>query len=162
MKAVMHGYARSCGTKEDKRSMTLPDIAESPVGRLRRHTTVLVISSYGAIRRLVCRHLTHEGFRCFEADSAIEALEVLWIVAAGKIDLIIVDADVPDIGAAALVRASRERWIEQSVLFLLGNPTQLTEGEVSSVRGVVLPKPFTRAQLLGGVGRALERRRVPR
>jgi DNA-binding response OmpR family regulator len=142
--------------------MSLPEVAESSLRKLRRHTTVLVISSYGSIRRLVCRHLSHEGFRCFEADSAVEALEVLWIVAPGKIDLIIVDADVPDIGAAALVRASRERWIEQCVLFLLGNPTQLTAGEVSSVRGVVQPKPFTRVQLLGSVGRALERRQAPR
>jgi DNA-binding response OmpR family regulator len=142
--------------------MSDPTSAEPSIGRLRRHTTVLVIASHTPIRRLVCRHLTNQGFRCFEADSAFEALEVLWIVAAGKIDLIIVDADVPDLGAVALVRASRERWVDQCVLFLLGNPTQLTANEVSRVGGVVLPKPFARDQLLGAVGRALERRRTPR
>jgi DNA-binding response OmpR family regulator len=142
--------------------MSLPDTVESSIGRLRRRTTVLVISPHAPIRRLVCRHLTNEGFRCFEADSAFEALEVLWIVAAGKIDLIIVDADLPDIGAVALVRASRERWTDQCVLFLLGNPTRLTDPEVSSVAGVVLPKPFNRRQLLDGVREALERRQSPR
>jgi DNA-binding response OmpR family regulator len=142
--------------------MSLPDTVESPIGRLRRHTTVLVIAQRAPIRRLICRHLSNEGFRCFEADSAFEALEVLWIVAPGKIDLIIVDADLPDIGAGALVRASRERWIDQCVLFLLGSPARLTEAEVSSVGGILLPKPFTRAQLFATVKRALERRRTPR
>jgi DNA-binding response OmpR family regulator len=142
--------------------MSLASTIESSLGRLRRHTTVLVIAAHAAIRRLVCRHLSNEGFRCFEADSAFEALEVLWIVAPGKIDLIVVDADIPDLGAAALVRASRERWTDQCVLFLLGSAAHLSDDEVTSVGGVVLQKPFTRAHLLGAAGRALERRRTPR
>jgi DNA-binding response OmpR family regulator len=129
---------------------------------IRRHTTVLVIASHAALRRLICRHLSAEGFRCFEADSAMEALEVLWMVAPGKIDLIIADADMPDLGAAALARASRERWPEQSVLFLFGGAPRITVEELTGLRGQVLEKPFTRKKLLTAVAAALERRRTPR
>ena len=125
---------------------------------LRRHTTVLVIASQAALRRLICRHLSAEAFRCFEADSAMEALEVLWMVAPGRIDLIIADADIPDLDAAALARASRERWPEQSVLFLFGGAPPITVEELARLQGQVLEKPFTRSKLLGAVSAALERR----
>ena len=123
---------------------------------------MLMIAPHAALRRLVCRHLSAEGFRCFEADSAIEALEVLWMVAPGRIDLIIADADMPDLGATALARASRERWPEQSVLFLSGGAPRLEEEELAALRAQVLEKPFTRKKLLSAVAAALERRSTPR
>jgi len=133
-----------------------------PLETIRRHTTVLVIAFRPALRRLICRHLSAEGYRCFEADGAIEALEVLWMVAPGKIDLIIADADMPDLGAAALARASRERWPEQSVLFLFGGAPPVTHEELAGLQAQVLEKPFTRSKLLGAVAASLERRSAPR
>lgn len=128
---------------------------------MRRHTTTLMISPQPALRRLLCRILSAEGFRCFEADSAYEALEVLWLVAPGKIDIVITDADMQDLDAPALVRASRERWPDQCVLFLIGGASRVAPEDLG--RGAqVLTKPFTRAKLLASVQGALERRRVPR
>ncbi len=141
--------------------MTQPP-SDPYIDRLRPRTTVLVIAPHAAIRRLICRHLSGEGFRCFEADTAMEALEVLWMVAAGKIDLVIADADIPDLGAAALARASRERWPDQSVLLLLGGAAQLDQDELTALHALVLEKPFTRAKLLSAVSTALERRTAPR
>jgi DNA-binding response OmpR family regulator len=123
---------------------------------------VLVIAPLAAMRRLICRHLSGEGFRCFEADSAMEALEVLWMVAPGKIDLVIADADIPDLSAAALTRASRERWPDQSVLLLLGGAAGLDQDELNALHAQVLEKPFTRTKLLSAVASALERRTLPR
>ncbi len=114
------------------------------------------------MRRLICRHLSAEGFRCFEADTAMEALEVLWMVAPGRIDLVIADADIPDLSAAALTRASRERWPDQSVLLLLGGAAQLDQDELTALHAQVLEKPFTRTKLLSAVATALERRTAPR
>jgi DNA-binding NtrC family response regulator len=129
----------------------------------RQHkNVVLVIVRQAATRRLICRILSGEGFRCFEADSATEALEVLWLVAPGRIDLVIADADMPELEAPKLVAASRERWPEQRVLFLVGGPTQLKEEDVARDGTHVLNKPFTRNQLLRAVGTALERRKAPR
>ena len=123
---------------------------------------MLVIAAQAALRRLVCRHLTNEGFRCFEADSAMEALEVIWMVAPGRIDLIVADADIPDLAATALARASRERWPDQSVLFLYGGAFRIDAGDLASLRAKVLEKPFTRDKLLTAVASALERRAAPR
>jgi DNA-binding response OmpR family regulator len=136
--------------------MTTPEFPE--LRRLRRRTTVLVIAEQQALRRLVCRHLSNEGFRCFEGDSAPEALEVLYMVAPGKIDLIIADADVPDLGPGELVRASRERWPGQCVLFLFGGPPSFTPEQLTELHAQALEKPFTRARLLRAVATALERR----
>jgi DNA-binding response OmpR family regulator len=111
---------------------------------------------------LICRILSAEGFRCFEADSAYEAVEVLWLVAAGRIDLIIVDMHMGDVDAPALVRASRERWPGQCVLYIVGGPTRLSNEDVSRRGAHVLTKPFTRDQLLAAVEEALERRLMQR
>jgi two-component system cell cycle sensor histidine kinase/response regulator CckA len=127
---------------------------------MQRHATVLVVSQQASLRRLVCRILSGEGFRCFEADSGYEALEVLWLVAAGRIELVIVDLDMQDLDAPALVRASRERWPSQSVLYLVGGPMPLSDEDFSSRGTHVLIKPFNRQQLFGGVEAALERRLV--
>jgi DNA-binding NtrC family response regulator len=123
---------------------------------------VLVIARQAAVRRLICRNLSAEGFRCFEADSAAEALEVLWLVAPGRIDLVIAEADMPDLEAPRLVAASRERWPDQCVLFLVGGPSQLKAEDLPQRGAYVLEKPFTRVQLLRAVSAALDRRKVPR
>jgi two-component system cell cycle sensor histidine kinase/response regulator CckA len=67
--------------------------------------------------------------------------------------LIVTDLVMPQLGGALLAKQLRERGGHQRILFISGYSTQ-TPAELLAF-GHFLPKPFTPAQLLAAVERAL-------
>jgi DNA-binding response OmpR family regulator len=124
----------------------------SPPGR----KTILLVDDDSVARRSACLLLSAEGFRCFEADSAGEALEVLAMMLPGQVALVLVDVMMPKVDGIALVREIRRLWPWQRIAFFTAHPAEalrlkgLDLGEFHLIRA-----PFTREELLRGVAAAL-------
>ena len=117
--------------------------------------TVLVVDDEPLVRRLAYRILNAEGFRVLEASDGAEALEVL-SRSIGRIDLVIVDAVMPNVDGAALSRTIFDQWPTQRVLLMSAHGEEVF-GRLGLRRmsAPFLAKPFTDAELLAKVDRAL-------
>ena len=101
------------------------------------------------------RTLSEAGYRVFEAAGAVEALEVIEMLH-GHLDLVLVDVIMPEVNGVDLVRMIRERWTEPSILFMSAYPAEILASEgLEDLRVQFLAKPFTRAELLEAVSRAM-------
>src|SRR5687768_14336648 len=79
--------------------------------------TVLVVDDEPVVRRLAYRILNAAGYRVLEASDGAEGLEVLR-QAPGRIDLVIIDALMPNLDGAALSTRIFETWPSQRVLLM--------------------------------------------
>lgn len=127
-----------------------PSPADLPLIR-----TVLVVDDAGVVRRISFRVLSESGYRVFEAAGAVEALEVLAMLA-GHVDLILVDVVMPEVNGVDLVRLIRERWEAPAILFMSAYPAEVLAREgLKDLRVRFLAKPFTRDELLAAVRQTL-------
>ncbi len=121
--------------------------------------TILVVDDAGVVRRISFRTLSEAGYRVFEAAGAVEALEVIEMLH-GHLDLVLVDVIMPEVNGVDLVRMIRERWTQPSILFMSAYPAEILASEgLEDLRVQFLAKPFTRAELLEAVRRAIRPRR---
>ena len=97
--------------------------------------TVLVVEDNEPIRNLVTRVLSSEGLRVLEAETLIEARAHL---AAGKVDLLLVDGRLPDGSGLDLVKEVVANRLVRHVVLMSGDSSDEPEVPVSAV----LPKPF--------------------
>jgi DNA-binding response OmpR family regulator len=122
--------------------------------------TVLVVDDQRITRRLAQRILSEAGYRVFEAEDGVEALEVVDLT--GRVDLLLVDVVMPRLNGAALVRELLERWPEQRVLYMSAYPAEvLARYHAGDLGTPFLAKPFTREELLAKVDDALRRTPAP-
>lgn len=109
-------------------------------------------------RRVAYRILSEEGYRVLEADSGIEALDVL-DQARGRIDLVIVDVVMPGCDGVELALRVQEQWPDQHILYMSAHPAEvLVRHGLPSLDVPFLAKPYTRGEVLAKVKEALERR----
>lgn len=121
---------------------------------------VLVVDDVRAVRQLTARLLSEEGYRVFEAANVVEALEVLDL-SRGRIDVMLVDVVMPDVSGVDLVRMVRERWPEQTIVFMSAFPAEVLAREgLQDLNVLFLAKPFTRTDLVSKIEQALERPRL--
>jgi two-component system cell cycle sensor histidine kinase/response regulator CckA len=117
--------------------------------------TILVVDDEPVIRRLTYRILNTAGYRVFEASDGAEALAVLEH-APGRIDLVIVDAVMPNLDGATLTARIFENWPAQRILLMSAHGEDVFGRlGLDRMRAPFLAKPFTDDELLGKVGRAL-------
>jgi DNA-binding response OmpR family regulator len=117
--------------------------------------TVLVVDDEPVVRRLTYRILNASGYRVFEASDGAEALAVLEH-APGRIDLVIVDAVMPNLDGATLSARIFETWPTQRVLLMSAHGEDVFGRlGLERMRAPFLAKPFTDEELLGKVERAL-------
>lgn len=113
-------------------------------------TRVLVIDDEGAIRRFLRASLTAHSFTVSEAANGAEGLAA---VAAGRLDLVILDLGLPDMDGIEVVRRLRE-WTQIPIIIL---SVRESEGDKVATLDAgaddYLTKPF-------GVGELLARVRV--
>lgn len=121
--------------------------------------SVLVVDDATIVRRLAFRLLSEAGYRVFEAGGAAEALEVLRM-AGGRIDVVLVDVVMPDVGGVDLARLVQEAAPLAVTVFMSAFPAEVLVREgLRNPDVLFLAKPFTREELLRAVGRAMARRR---
>lgn len=117
--------------------------------------TVLVVDDEPLIRRLAYRILNAAGYRVFEASDGAEGLEVLR-QAPGRIDLVIVDAVMPNVDGAVLSTEIFETWPTQRVLLMSAHGEEVfSRLGLRRMTAPFLAKPFTDEELLAKVDRAL-------
>ncbi len=120
----------------------------------------LVVDDESSVRRLLRAFLEKEGHEVLEANGVTSARTAL---AAGEVDVVITDQQMPD-GAGLEVLADC-RAIDPAipVIFLTGIPTvELAVDAMRSGAFDFLPKPFQREQVVAAVRRAGERTELVR
>ena len=123
--------------------------------------TVLVVDDEPIVRRLAYRILNAAGFRVFEASDGAEGLEVLR-QAPGRIDLVIVDAIMPNVDGATLSTEIFDTWPTQRVLLMSAHGEEVfSRLGLRRLRAPFLAKPFTDEELLAKVVRALTEPLLP-
>jgi DNA-binding response OmpR family regulator len=108
-----------------------------------RQPTILIVDDDASLR-LLCRvNLELDGYNVLEAPSVAAAEEA---VAAGEVDLFLLDVHVGADDGLALMRSLRARRNETPIVIFTGSAV-LDSQTLAEVDGIV-PKPFRLEQLL--------------
>jgi response regulator RpfG family c-di-GMP phosphodiesterase len=120
--------------------------------------TVLIVDDEDLMRRAIRTKLTREGYKCFEASCATEALSQL---EARPFDLVILDIKMPGRSGSDLLPEIRREYPDTAVIMATA---------VIDARTIVqcmkdgahdfIPKPFEFEELLLAVGNSLIKNRV--
>jgi CheY-like chemotaxis protein len=125
--------------------------------------TVLVVDDEEAVRRMVERILARAGYRVLTAANAAEAIE-LARSHAGPVHCLITDLAMPGLPGSELTRRLSAERRELAALYMSGyaEPDLHHVGNADN-RTNLLPKPFTRVDLLAAVRATIgEHRAHPR
>ena len=106
---------------------------------------ILVIDDEPSIRFLLNEFLTDIGYECIEAERAIKGIEVL---KREKIDLIILDIQLPQMNGLEAIQKIREinKDVPVFMLTAFSNMKSVVENLGVSIQGFI-PKPFDIYQL---------------
>ncbi|HEX6536094.1 MAG TPA: PAS domain S-box protein [Gemmatimonadaceae bacterium] len=130
-----------------------PAASTSPGGT----ETILLVEDDTSVRTVVRRQLEQLGYRVRAARNGFEALEIA--AAAERIDLVLTDVVMPELGGRELVDRLRARRPALRVVYMSG----YTDDEILR-RGVMqsgtafLEKPFTQPGLASAIRHALDAR----
>ncbi|MBA3346405.1 MAG: response regulator, partial [Gemmatimonadales bacterium] len=117
--------------------------------------TILVVEDEESVRTLTCRVLRAKGYRVLEAPTAQAALDFLRDDSE-KIDLLLTDVVMPQIGGPALAERCVREQPGLRVLYMSGYAEEAIERQAALTGGSsLLEKPFTADQLARGVREAL-------
>jgi DNA-binding NtrC family response regulator len=122
-----------------------------PQGRER----VLVVDDNPGTLEILQRNLVGQGYRVFTAPAVADAIRLL---DSTPVELVITDLKMPEVDGLDLVRHVRENLADTEVMMITGYPS--IESAVEAVKigaQEYLAKPFTDAELLSAVGRALSK-----
>ena len=125
-----------------------------------QNETILVVDDVADTVEVIQRNLTAAGYRVHTARNVPDALA---IIETTPVDLVITDFKMPKISGMDLVRHVRENHKDMEVIMITGYPS--VAGAVAAVKigaEEYLPKPFTDAELLSAVRRALDKLRLRR
>ncbi len=172
--ATVHEIARQCGGHVSIRSepdrgtsiaVHLPRAAgHAPTRRSNPDTTrlpraggtVLLLEDDDSVRALVRHVLTGCGYGVIEARGGVEAIS-LASARRGRLDLLVTDVVLPDIGGREVADRVAESHPETKVLFVSGHtPEALARYGVPSGSEAFLQKPFEPAALAAKVRELIE------
>jgi PAS domain S-box-containing protein len=135
--------------------------AEAPVETVaasppRGSETILLVEDEKPVRKMAMRILRAQGYRVLEAGDGEQALQ-LFDGAEGRVQLLLCDVVLPNMGGRAVAERVRELHPDIKVLFVSGYTddvilkNQLLEGDVT-----LLQKPFTPSTLAFKVREVLD------
>jgi PAS domain S-box-containing protein len=132
-----------------------PPAREPAVGEGRGSETVLIVEDEDAVRTLATRVLREHGYNVLEAASGEQGLE-LASRHDGQIDLVLSDVVMPGMGGVAVAERLAAERPGVKLLFMSGYTRSAIDQMGWLEAGVVLlPKPFTPADLVRHVREAL-------
>jgi DNA-binding NtrC family response regulator len=121
---------------------------------------ILIVDDSSNTLEVLQRNLTSAGYKVFTASGVYEAIEILEQT---RLDLVITDLKMPNVGGMDLIRHIRENFKDTEVMMITGYPS--IEGAVEAIKTGAeefLAKPFTDTELLSAVQRVLDRTKVRR
>jgi putative two-component system response regulator len=127
-------------------------------GMIDQQETLLVVDDEAAIRRFLCQKLSREGYRCEEADTAEQVLNML---ETSQIALVILDIKMPGKSGIELLPEIKSDYPDTAVIMA----TAVTDINVAIQclkQGAddYLCKPFNLEEVALAVQRALEKRHL--
>lgn len=124
----------------------------TPVG-----ATCLIVDDEPVVRRSLSRILQLQGFRCLEAETGQQALDLL--EETGEIPLVISDMRMPVLDGMGFLEAARVRYPDTAVIMLSGLAETSTAVDCLQMGAAdFLIKPISLHELQARVARALEKR----
>ena len=131
-------------------------VAKTKVRDLTGQESILLVEDEDSVRAFSSRALSSAGYVVHEADSGVEALEVLEEID-GEVDLLISDVVMPEMDGPTLLTHMRERYPEIKVIFVSGYAEENVRKDLEDNSSVeFLPKPFSLKQLAAKVKTVLE------
>src|SRR3954468_5670309 len=127
----------------------LPETSEMPDAPVQRLSstgtgkgeTVLLVEDEELVRVAARKALLHSGFRVLEANNGVHALKIYGLT---RVDLVITDLVMPEMGGRELATKLRQHNPDVKVLFTSGYTDDPTIRGGETARGIAfLPKPFT-------------------
>jgi len=127
------------------------------IALLRGNETVLLVEDEEAVRIFAASVLRRQGYEVIEAHNGVEALELLQR-AHGRVQLLLTDVVMPEMGGPALVARLRDQYPTLPVLYMSGYAERAVvhNGLVKS-KQAFLQKPFTPIVLARKVREVLDR-----
>ena len=117
--------------------------------------TILIVDDEPLIRELIREHLQHEGYQCREAGDGSAALAQ---VAAGGVDLVILDVMMPFMDGMTCLRELRARKLTVPVIMLTARSEEYDK--LAGLEGGAddyVVKPFSPRELVARVRAVLSR-----
>jgi two-component system cell cycle sensor histidine kinase/response regulator CckA len=138
-------------------SASVADEGDAEIADLTGSASILLVEDEEAVRAFAARALASRGYKVYEAESGIEALDVM-DEAGGKIDLVVSDVVMPELDGPSLLKELRKKRPDLKIIFISGYAEDafkknLPEGEDFQF----LPKPFSLKQLAIAVKETLGR-----
>jgi two-component system, cell cycle sensor histidine kinase and response regulator CckA len=136
-----------------------PNEPQSDIEPAAQGETILVVEDEDGVRRLALQVLTRAGYRVLEAADGPEAL-ALAAQFKGRIHLLLTDVVLPGLSGIVVADRLKHEREDMRILYMSGYSAE-THGPELAAAGAppLLPKPFSRDQLLKEVARVL--RAVP-
>jgi CheY-like chemotaxis protein len=128
-------------------SSRLPCTSERPSLRV-----VLLVEDEPFVREATCRTLENAGFEVLTAGNAEEAM-MLYQKRHGKIDLLMTDMGLPGRTGRQLSQELRNTSKEIPIVLTSGYMENQCDGESREPKTYFLPKPYSRAELFGLIGK---------
>jgi hypothetical protein len=117
--------------------------------------TILLCEDELDVRTLTAKFLESSGYDVLVAGSGREALELA--ASRSDIALLVTDVVMPEMNGVQLARRLRERLPSAKVLYLSGYTATVIDSRTDTgAEDELLTKPFTRAELLSQIRRALD------
>jgi len=111
---------------------------------------ILIADDEEPFRRYVTRVLRSEGYEVAEAADGLEALKCL--EGGARVDLVISDLIMPELGGVGLAKEVRKKFPELKVLFISGYVDSVDSiSEDLGYEAFFLRKPFTPDELMEAV-----------
>jgi len=110
--------------------------------------TILLVEDENTVRNVAARVLLNQGYAVHGASNGKDALELLETLA-GKVDLVLTDVVMPDMGGIELAERIAQRWPRLKVVYMSGyaEGDKLQAG-VADLERSFLPKPFSAESLM--------------
>ena len=119
--------------------------------------SILLVEDEEAVRAFAARALTSRGYKVFEANSGIEALEVMK-ESGGTIDLVVSDVVMPELDGPSMLRELRKTRPDLKIIFISGYAEDAFRKNLpENEKFHFLPKPFSLKQLAVAVKETLGR-----
>ena len=118
--------------------------------------TILLVEDEAQVRELSLRALSSHGYDVIHAPDGKAAL-ALMDARETPVDLLVTDMIMPGMGGEALWKSLRARWPDLRAVFVSGYAEHAADLAANPDAPPLLPKPFTRKQLLGIVRSILDR-----